>query len=832
MTYFNWEIYARVFFCLVVILTVPFTGGYTDPRDVFAINSLYAALGYPSLPGWVPNGGDPCLELWQGVKCVNSNITSIIVNGANLAGELGANLDSFASIIAIDLSNNHIGGSIPSNLPITMQNFFLSANQFTGSIPTSLASITQLSAMSLNNNLLAGEIPDAFQGLTGLINLDLSSNNISGQLPPSMESLSSLTTLHLQSNQLSGTLDVLQDLPLGDLNIENNLFSGPVPVKLLSIPNFKKDGNPFNSSIAPSSPRSPTSQTPLPSRAPHSEVPPGKQANGPSSPEESSPARTNKFWTTTRIVWISIAGVLLFIITVLGLVFFMGSCCKEREEADIFAKRNEVNAYKSPKERHKDNGSMAQTNNQIEKGSKEAIVRPKDEHEIDIGRVTAVPKQIDSEEIDTKRMGEVPKQKEDHDIDMTGIDMFSMPPPPPPSFEKVKKVIVKPISPLDTTKGSTPSKNLNLPTSVIPFTIASLQEYTNSFSQENLIGGGMLGSVYQAELPDGKLLAVKKLDNAASIRQTDEEFFYLVSSISKLRHANVVELVGYCAEHGQRILIYEYSSNGTLHDGLHSDDELSRQLSWNTRIRVALGAARALEYLHEVCQPCVVHRNFKSTNILLDDELAARVSDCGLAPLISSRSVSQLSGHLLAAYGYAAPEFESGVYTYQSDVYSFGVVMLELLTGRKSYDRSQPRGEQFLVRWAIPQLHDIDALSRMVDPSLNGAYPAKSLSRFADIISLCVQSEPEFRPPMSEIVQNLLHMIQRESPRESSFRKGFPLSTAANLSLLTSQQFIYSLPETAFLRWRGKAAFSLPFPRDPAISKALCIRMLFFFVCD
>ncbi|KAL3381179.1 hypothetical protein AABB24_001348 [Solanum stoloniferum] len=130
------------------------------------------------------------------------------------------------------------------------------------------------------------------------------------------------------------------------------------------------------------------------------------------------------------------------------------------------------------------------------------------------------------------------------------------------------------------------------------------------------------------------------------------------------------------------------------------------------------------------------------------------MSDCGLAPLMSCDSIRQLQGS-----GYGAPELELGNYTCQSDVYSFGVVMLELLTGRQSYDRSRPRGEQLLVRWAIPRLHDIDALSRMVDPSLNGCYPSKSLSRFADIISLCIQSEPEFRPPMSEIVQNLLQMI-------------------------------------------------------------------------
>ncbi|KAK7256843.1 hypothetical protein RIF29_30375 [Crotalaria pallida] len=132
--------------------------------------------------------------------------------------------------------------------------------------------------------------------------------------------------------------------------------------------------------------------------------------------------------------------------------------------------------------------------------------------------------------------------------------------------------------------------------------------------------------------------------------------------------------------------VYEYCSNGTLYDALHGDDERRIKLSWNARIRVALGAARALEYLHENFRPPIVHRNFKSANVLLNDKLEVCVSDCGLGPLLSSGSAGQLSGRLLTAYGYSAPEFEAGSYTQQSDVFSFGVVMLELLTGRKSYD--------------------------------------------------------------------------------------------------------------------------------------------------
>ncbi|KAH9305308.1 hypothetical protein KI387_009712, partial [Taxus chinensis] len=211
------------------------------------------------------------------------------------------------------------------------------------------------------------------------------------------------------------------------------------------------------------------------------------------------------------------------------------------------------------------------------------------------------------------------------------------------------------------------------------------------------------------------------------------------------------------------ILVYEYFASGSLYDILHMADETTKHLTWNIRVKIALGIARALEYLHEIISPSIVHRNFKSANILLDDELNPHLSDCGVAAL-NPTSDRQVSTQVLSSFGYSAPEYSmSGVYTVKSDVYSFGVVMLELLTGRKPLDSSRPRSEQSLVRWATPQLHDIDALAKMVDPAMKGIYPAKSLSRFADIVALCCQPEPEFRPPMSEVVQSLVRLMQRAS---------------------------------------------------------------------
>ncbi|KAJ6767158.1 PROTEIN STRUBBELIG-RECEPTOR FAMILY 3-LIKE ISOFORM X1 [Salix purpurea] len=200
-----------VVFGLVVALMASFSVSHTNPFDVIAMNSLYVSMEYPNLIGWIALGGDPCLDAWQGKTewlefrwNLEQRFRFIYINRRNVS----------APVMSIDISDNHIGGDIPLSLPSTLRNFSLARNQFSGRIPDTLYSLTQLLDLSFHNNQLSGEIPDVFPEMTSLINLDLSGNNLSGQLPPSMGILSSLTTLHLQNNRLTGSLDVVQDLPL------------------------------------------------------------------------------------------------------------------------------------------------------------------------------------------------------------------------------------------------------------------------------------------------------------------------------------------------------------------------------------------------------------------------------------------------------------------------------------------------------------------------------------------------------------------------------------------------------------------------------------------
>ncbi|VAI92634.1 unnamed protein product [Triticum turgidum subsp. durum] len=752
----------------------------TDASDVTAMNGLYVSLGSPSLPGWIPNGGDPCGEGWQGVTCTGTGITKIKMNVANLGGQLSS-LGNFTSITTIDLSNNNIGGTIPEDLPLTLQNLFLSANQLTGSIPSSLSKLTGLSAMSLNVNHLDGELPDAFDSLAGLINLDISENNFTGVLPPSMKNLSSLTTLRIQNNQLSGTLDNLQDLPIKDLNVENNLFSGPVPPKLENIPTFKKDGNPFNTTIAPSasppsaSPPSSIGPAPTPTPAGPKQAPtptttptdlsPTRAPSPPSPPSKSPPPSNSSDGSTTRDSTSSsqkhnsskklkIAGfVLLVVVLLISIALLVIFCLSKYQER---RSRYDYNRSQLGRVHHRVEPQImpasVQKKDDTKKGPGEAL--DKRSRESSLAAAAALPKKP-------------AENRKEHiiNLDRTDSELFAVAPPPPPP-PPPEKVVVQPKPIVTPEKRYSPPPRTSTPTSATPYSVASLQQYTSNFREQNVIRESRLGKVFLAELPEGKLLEVMKIDNPNG-RVSVDDFLELVALISEIKHPNTLELVGYCAEYGQRLLVYNHFSRKTLDDALHDREEIDIELSWNARLQVALSSGKALEYLHESFQPPIVHQNFEPANVLLDDKLSVCVAECGLAELMPSSSVTQLSGRLRTLLNYDAPEFqESGIISERGDVYSFGVVMLELLTGRKPYDSSRPRHEQHLVRWAGCQLHDIESLSKMVDPSIRGQCSEKALSRFADIISRCIQREPEFRPPVSAVVQDITSIVN--ASREES----------------------------------------------------------------
>ncbi|XP_022932764.1 PTI1-like tyrosine-protein kinase 1 isoform X1 [Cucurbita moschata] len=310
------------------------------------------------------------------------------------------------------------------------------------------------------------------------------------------------------------------------------------------------------------------------------------------------------------------------------------------------------------------------------------------------------------------------------------------------------------------------------PIDVPALSLEELKEKTDNFGSKALIGEGSYGRVYYARLNDGKTVAVKKLD-VSSEPDSSVDFLTQVSTVSRLKHENFVELHGYCVEGNLRVLAYEFATMGSLHDVLHGRKGVQGAqpgpvLDWMQRVRIAVDAARGLEYLHEKVQPSIIHRDVRSSNVLLFEEYKTKIADFNLSNQAPDMAARLHSTRVLGTFGYHAPEYAmTGQLTQKSDVYSFGVVLLELLTGRKPVDHTMPRGQQSLVTWATPRLSE-DKVKQCVDPRLKGEYPPKGVAKLAAVAALCVQYEAEFRPNMSIVVKALQPLLKPPTPMPAS----------------------------------------------------------------
>ncbi|CAL9751790.1 unnamed protein product, partial [Musa acuminata subsp. burmannicoides] len=283
------------------------------------------------------------------------------------------------------------------------------------------------------------------------------------------------------------------------------------------------------------------------------------------------------------------------------------------------------------------------------------------------------------------------------------------------------------------------------------FTYEQLVMATDGFSDANLLGQGGFGYVHRGVLPNGKEVAVKQLKIGSG--QGEREFQAEVDIISRVHHKHLVTLVGYCISGGKRLLVYEYVPNNTLEFHLHGRDRPT--MEWSTRLKIALGSAKGLAYLHEDCHPKIIHRDIKAANILLDYKFEPKVADFGLAKFASDNN-THVSTRVMGTFGYLAPEYaSSGKLTDKSDVFSFGVMLLELITGRRPVDSSQTFMDDSLVDWARPLLTraledgNYDAL---VDPKLGRNFDPNEMACMIACAAASVRHSARRRPRMSQVL--------------------------------------------------------------------------------
>ncbi|GKC93879.1 inactive protein kinase, partial [Tanacetum coccineum] len=298
------------------------------------------------------------------------------------------------------------------------------------------------------------------------------------------------------------------------------------------------------------------------------------------------------------------------------------------------------------------------------------------------------------------------------------------------------------------------------------FTYAELELATGGFSRANFLAEGGFGSVHRGVLNDGQVVAVKQHKLAST--QGDQEFCSEVEVLSCAQHRNVVMLIGFCVEDGRRLLVYEYICNRSLDYhlyGRHKDT-----LEWSARLKIAVGAARGLRYLHEECRVgCIVHRDVRPNNILITHDFEPMVGDFGLARWQPDGDKGEAT-RVIGTFGYLAPEYaESGQITEKADVYSFGVVLVELVTGRKAVDLNRPKGQQSLTEWARPLL-DGDTIDELIDPRLGNCYSEDEVICMLQAASLCIKRDPYLRPRMSQVIRILEGDLIMESSHMSSPR--------------------------------------------------------------
>ncbi|KAG7013984.1 Serine/threonine-protein kinase RIPK, partial [Cucurbita argyrosperma subsp. argyrosperma] len=291
------------------------------------------------------------------------------------------------------------------------------------------------------------------------------------------------------------------------------------------------------------------------------------------------------------------------------------------------------------------------------------------------------------------------------------------------------------------------------------FTIKELTELTGNFTKSNYLGEGGFGPVFKGFIDEhfkpglmSQHVAVKVLDLDGS--QGHREWLAEVFFLGQLRHPNVVNLIGYCVEDEQRVLVYEYLEGGNLENLLLKDCYVSN-LTWLQRMKIALGSAKGLDFLHKAERP-IVFRDFKASNILLDSDYNPKLSDFGLAINDPNEDDTHISTRIMGTEGYADPVYiMTGHLSTMSDVFSFGVFLLELLTGRRVVDKSRPSRERNLVAWGRHLLKDHHKLEKIIDPRLEGLYSNEGAKKVAAIAYSCLSHHPKCRPSMSSVVKDL-----------------------------------------------------------------------------
>ncbi|XP_039128705.1 LRR receptor-like serine/threonine-protein kinase SIK1 [Dioscorea cayenensis subsp. rotundata] len=666
-------------------------------------------------------------------------VATLSLQGNRLTGKIPEVIGLMQALAVLDLSENELVGTIPpilGNLSYTGK-LYLHGNKLTGPIPPELGNMSKLSYLQLNDNQLVGKIPAELGKLGELFELNLANNNLEGPIPQNISSCTALNKLNVHGNHLSGSIPLeFQKLEsLTYLNFSSNLFKGEIPVELGRIVNLDTldlSHNDFSGTI-------PESIGDLEHLL---ELNLSRNSLSGPVPSEFGNLRS------VQIVDMSHNKLSGFIPEELGQLQNIDALILNNNNLYGTIPAQLTNCYSLTSL----NLSFNNLSGDIPSSKNFSRFPP----ESFMGNPMLCGNWLDSCQQDGKKSRVTISRVAIICIALGCIALISVLSVAVYRANQPKSFIKEPSK---TVKG--PPKLVVLRMEMAIHTYEDIMRITENLNEKYIIGYGSSSTVYKCVLKNSKAIAVKRLYNqyAHNLREFETE----LETIGSIRHRNLVTLYGYSLSPHGNLLFYDYMENGSLWDLLHGPSKKVK-LDWDARLKIAIGAAQGLTYLHHDCDPRIIHRDVKSSNILLDENFEARVSDFGIAKCISSAK-THASTYVLGTIGYIDPEYaRTSRLSEKSDVYSFGVVLLELLTGKKAVENESNLHQLILSK------ADSNTVMEAVDTEVSVTCMDSSLIRKAfQLALLCTKKHPAERPNMHEVVRVLVSLLPAPLTTKSGF---------------------------------------------------------------
>ncbi|XP_062176311.1 leucine-rich repeat receptor protein kinase HPCA1-like isoform X2 [Alnus glutinosa] len=692
----------------------------------------------------------------------NMILLHLILNGNNLSGSIPETIGSVQTLEVIRFDRNSLSGTLPSNLSnlVYLNELYLSNNKFTGSIPN-LTGLSLTYVDMSNNSFTVSDMPPWFSTLQSLATLVMENTQLQGPVPSSIFSLPNLQTVTLRNNNLSGTLDIgtsysskLQLVDLQNNSIVHEVYSaGGYNKNLILVHNpICNPPDATKSYCAVSQSNTPPYSTPSNHSCPPAQC---------TSDQISSPNCQCAYAYSGTLVFRAPnfldLGISSYYLELQSTLMQRFKDCSL--PVDSVSLRNPI----------KDSSTMnLNLSLDVFPSGQDHFNRTEI---LNIGSLFSShtftpPTGFGSYYFLANPYGYYAESKKSLSIGviigavagftilllllvLAGVYVYAL-----RQKRRAESASgqLNPFAHWDPNNGSGGIPQLKGARS---FSFEELKKYTNKFSEANSIGSGGYGKVYRGILPAGQLIAIKRAHTESM--QGGVEFKTEIELLSRVHHKNLVSLVGFCFDQGEQMLVYEYVPNGTLMDGLSGKSGI--RLDWIRRLKVALGAARGLAYLHELANPPIIHRDIKSTNILLDERLNAKVADFGLSKLMGDAESGHVTTQVKGTMGYLDPEYyTTQQLTEKSDVYGFGVVLLELITARMPIERG--KYIVMVVQTAMDRTKVLYNLHEILDPAIGLQTSLKGLEKFVDLAMRCVEESGANRPTMGMVVKEIENIME------------------------------------------------------------------------